>query len=110
VGLVRGLDKEGSIDLEAPSDGDDEEDDNADDAGDDADACDDNDVKQEQLRTGILPMKGKPRFYRVTDKCMVDLVDGSQAYPFSSSKTQDLFIFYIRKSIDSHREVQVLMV
>jgi len=56
-------------------------------------------------RIGILPMKGTP-YYSLPDGTKVKLVDGSLAYPFSTSLSDNEFLFYIRKSLDSDRFVK----
>jgi hypothetical protein len=79
----------------------------SDDCDEDSSDCDDlGDVKPKDRRTGILPMKGNPRF-TASDRTLVPLVDGSKAYAYATSFTETQFLFYVRKTIDADRDVQV---
>jgi len=90
-----------SVDLETSSAGSDSDDDD--------EECDEDDrVKAPSKRIGILRMKGKPQ-YSLTNGTKVDLVDGSLAYPFATSMNDTEFVFYVRKTIDAERFVEVFL-
>jgi hypothetical protein len=68
---------------------------------------DEDDVEEgEPLRTGILRVKDKV-FYTLGNGHRVPLVDGSLSYPHGTILSENQFLFYIRKTVDSTRDVKV---
>lgn len=88
-----------SVDLESSNEEEDESDDDEEEVEDDG--------VDDEKRTGILRLKGHVS-YRLPNGRKVRMVDGAAAYPFATCLSETKLLFFVRKSVDADRDVQVL--